>query len=995
MPLQKQLLHVPFAGGPDTKTDPKQVVPGKLALLYNGTFKKPKEIGKRPGTDALSRARFDTGLDLSVGQGLVPYRDELLAFTGTEMLSFSEANDAWVPKGNVISAHVTKQSVVRTAGSQTHSSVAKLASGAACYAYKDSVLGICYTVVDHNVDLDIAGPIPLDATGTKPNVCAVGSVMFAVTWVDASHNLKVAFIPAGAPASSAGIHSLATLPAPTADNYDAIGVGSQLLWVANAVSKVTIGYINPQGLQASADVSTHNGDDAIGITATADGSGAVVAYGSSAHVIRWFAFRGADLTLTQAVTTVGSATAKDLGLCQATDGTTTVYATIAGSPSTNDLIHAYVVTGTPSDADLMRSVSLAGKPVFFQGQTYLTVAYTSQVQPTYFLIDGAANVHARMIPGNCGWATGAGPLPNVATHSDHLLIAVAERAQAFSDASGVLFFLSGTSSIEVQPFSAQRSYSAVELAGVLHVSGGFLGMYDGESFVEHGFHYFPEEPTGVTSSGGSVDDGDHGYCVVYEWVDATGARHQSAPSLITTVTVSSTNQTVTLTIPTLRVTAKAPVNAAGVALAYPRANVSIAVYRTVANATEFFRISSLTSPLYNDVTADSVSYVDTAADASIVGGQPLYTFGGVVEDVAAPACSGLTVHKNRLVLISTETPLQLWYSKQVVPGQPVEMSDLFTINVDPAGGDEVTELESMDANLIVAKESTLSYISGDGPADTGASNDFSTPQTITTDVGVSEPRSVVRMPLGLMFKSTKGIYLLGRDLAVAYVGADVEGFNGDAVISATLVRNTNQVRFGLDAGSALVFDYFMQQWSVFTYRNLVDACLWQGSYAFIQDNGRVLVENASVFTDAGLTYQLKATTSWLAVAGVSGLQRVYSIMLLGDYKSPHSLRFSVAYDFNSSPTQVKTVDASGLNPGVWGGSTTWGSDSPWGGNFPTYQWRLDLNRQKCTAVQLTFEDVQTSDFGEGMTLSNLCLWAGVIGTMKQVPASQIVGGADA
>lgn len=55
MALVKQIVPVPFVGGVDTKTDEKQVVPGKLLLLENGIFTSPKQIKKRNGYRQLSQ----------------------------------------------------------------------------------------------------------------------------------------------------------------------------------------------------------------------------------------------------------------------------------------------------------------------------------------------------------------------------------------------------------------------------------------------------------------------------------------------------------------------------------------------------------------------------------------------------------------------------------------------------------------------------------------------------------------------------------------------------------------------------------------------------------------------------------------------------------------------------------------------------------------------------------------------------------------------------
>src|SRR6185437_12680034 len=111
------------------------------------------------------------------------------------------------------------------------------------------------------------------------------------------------------------------------------------------------------------------------------------------------------------------------------------------------------------------------------------------------------------------------------------------------------------------------------------------------------------------------------------------------------------------------------------------------------------------------------------------------------------------------------------------------------------------------------------------------------------------------------------------------------------------IPNTTQVRFTLDNGTALVYDYFFEQWSVYTNISAVDACIFDSNFTYIQSGGSIFTEDQSVFTDNGSFIQLSLTTSWLSFAGVQGFQRVKQLLILGSYKSPHTLQVNVASDF--------------------------------------------------------------------------------------------------
>jgi hypothetical protein len=309
------------------------------------------------------------------------------------------------------------------------------------------------------------------------------------------------------------------------------------------------------------------------------------------------------------------------------------------------------------------------------------------------------------------------------------------------------------------------------------------------------------------------------------------------------------------------------------------------------------------------------------------------------------------------------------YSKQVTPGIAVEFSQLFDTQIGSRGGDTLA-IFPLDDKLIFFKETDLEYMVGDGPAPTGSQNDFSDPQLITTDVGLKDVRSVVQMPLGLMFKSTKGIYLLDRSLNATYIGADVDAYNSDVVVSANLMPDRNEVRFEMLSGVTLVYDYFYQQWSVFTGINAVGAATWNGTYIYMNSTGHTLQETPGVYTDNGAFIKLKLVWGWLSFAQLQGYQRLWKILVLGQYKSAHQLQVTVYQDFKNTGGQVSvfTVPTS-----------------------PPYQIRFFPTNQLCEAVQVTVEDNQSSNFGEGYSISGLAFEVGVESGLQRVPPTYSQG----
>jgi hypothetical protein len=430
------------------------------------------------------------------------------------------------------------------------------------------------------------------------------------------------------------------------------------------------------------------------------------------------------------------------------------------------------------------------------------------------------------------------------------------------------------------------------------------------------------------------------------------------------------------TIPTLRLTAKQT-------FSNP---VEVVTYRTQGNGSVLYRASSVASPTLNSTTADTVTFYDLVQDINLISAPSVYTTGSVLENISPGPVSCLTVHKNRVFALDTTDPLKIWFSKQVVPGSPVEFSDFLTENADPSGGD-VTGIASMDDKLIVFKKTSIFYLTGTGPNSIGNDNDFNLAQ-LPTDSGCSNPRSICLTPMGLMYQSLKGIMLLGRSLQVSYIGADVEGYNNLTVTSAKLIENVNQVRFTLSSGLALVYDYLANQWSQFTNHSAVDATAYLDQYAYIQSGGKVMVETANLFTDDGAFIPLSLTTSWIQFAGLQGYQRVRRAMFIGDWSSPHNLLIDVAYDFDNTVAQSLNIAEPTAPTGT---AIGFPFSFPINSGVGPYQVLVHLANQKCEAISISLSESQNSPYGEGLRLSGLTFEIGVKKGLRRVSAANSVG----
>lgn len=992
MPLQKRVVPVTFGQGVDTKTDNKLVVPGKLRELLNGTFTRLGSIGKRFGHRPISNLVLGTEGVLRQFEALSVWNDELCAYDGKSVYTYLSDRDRWLPKGSAVSCVLRSQEVVRDERDRTAVTTA-VNGGLSCSVYVVAT-EIRATVRDTATGATVAFEMLVNATGSRPSVLAFDNYFVVLYGVGGNLNYRTINItnPTTVSAQAQFTTDLDTVT----KLYDAVVVGNYL-WAVYNNSSAGISYRRMSSLlQISSVVAVHS-SPAVGAITIFEGFDQDI-------WMAWYTgtnIRHAVRSYTQSVITAPTVTGTS----------TTAVARIVGHAVTKTVSHLYleesaaavgnhrvtrlvaetVQPSTPAAAGVVRSLGLASKPWRSGlGDWYLALSHQSVLQSTYFVYLLGTEIADCVVAGKISPGTGGGlivgQLSEVDAQTDGTyLLGTQVRGQLVSEA-GNLFTNRGVKHTSVD-FVSDNSFQNRTL-GQMHVVGGVLQSYDGVSVTEHGFHLYPEGVgVGVAASGGAVTNGQHQYVAIYEWTDNLGQVHRSTPSVPVTVSNTGTNiSTNTVTIPTLRVTAKQGL----------RSQVRVVVYRTEANGTIFYRVTSPTSPLLNNTGVDTVSFVDTLSDDAILANELLYTTGSVVENAAPPSCSSLTTYRNRLVLSGIEgDSLLLAVSKTKRQGVGVEFSDFFTRRVDPFGGD-ITTVAAMDDKLIIFKEGCIFFTSGDGPDDTAASDDLAEPVLVSTDVGCARTaiNSVVLMPEGLMFRSAKGLYRLNRNLTTEYIGDAVEAYNGEQITAGVLVAEQNHVRFTTAGGPCLVYDYLVGQWSTFTNLAATDAVLWRGQTVLAKP-GATWVEDATTYRDAGQYVAMRVVTAWLNFQGIQTLERVYRMLMLGDFADPHTLRIRIAYDMNPVFQQQVLQDLASLqvgagtpfDPETYGELSPYGS-GVYGGSYPLYQLKVRMSRQKCQSVSFCFEDLESteSSTGAGFSIAAMSLEVGIKGQPRKMAA---------
>lgn len=972
----KQIVPLAFGQGINTKKDKKQQVYGQLRKAENVVFETLDSARKRNGYDSIL-LQTTSNSSIDTAEFLAKFKDELLLFDASKLYGFSDALQAMQEKGTVYSVFPTSTPVLNNDYSHDDLSFA-LVENLKIFAFRNTTTGNVYYSVQDAINGTFIVSNELVATSARtPKIANIGNVVYIFYGTGNDIDYKTFNVTTPASLSSAG--TLVSNYETSNPNMDAITVSNRIVVAynsTNALQRLTLVSIGLNNTPSSP--ITFAGEDPTNGLALylGENNRLIVAYASSTEA-KYLIYAGNLLGSILAPTVLDTLSdIEKIGVVQKPDSSLRFFYSISATNSydwftktvTADLAGS---VGTP--AVYLRSVSLATAPFLMQDSVYVTVAYESPEQSTYYIADETGVLVSKISASTAGGHTSGNTLAKVDFLADDVVIVPTLYVTKFIIDNGVFSSLKGILSTEVD-FVVEDRYLNAVLGNNLLISGGVVQIYDGDMVVEQGFTTYPEEialqeeTTGTpdNSATRAIANGDYGYCAVYKWTDNQGQEHRSAPSGIVSITTSSGPSAVEITVPTLRLTSKT--------------DVIVELYRTENAGTLFYLVNSQTVPFFNDKTVDTVTFLDGLPDADLISRRLLYTTGGVLENIAAPSARILATHtaSNRIFLAGLENENKLQYSKIVNTNQAVAFNDLLTKEVDPVGG-PITMLASMDEKLIIFEQDAILFISGTGPTDTGVQDTFTEPERISTDIGCIDPKSVVLTPDGLMFKSRKGIYLLNRALQLGYIGAPVEIYNNLTISSSKVVAELNQVRFTTIDGQTLVYNYVYKFWATFTNHEAKSAEVVGNDYYYLRLDNQLYKENRQSFSDAGIPIKMRVEIGWISFGILQGFGRVYKMLVLGDWLSAHKLLIKIGYDFNEAWDQSAEIDPAltGTEATAYGIDSPYGlpATKPYGGTGLPYQTRVNFKQQKCQAIKLEIEDIQEVA-GEGFSLSQITFEVG-------------------
>lgn len=1074
MSIDKRNISISFGQGVDTKTDPKQVIPGKLLALYNATLDETLTLAKRFGYQPLATFNSPVASSTLTNQKLGVFNNQLIAFDGKTCQSISGGAPIFID--NFLAAQPTVTTIQREPTAIINQDAAY--NGAfdnTAYCWSSSCVApnfqqLAFAGATGKFQISSQNGTTIASTGifgfVKNRVFSAGNNFYWTGINYASSTLQYFQVPATG--SSANFSTPTTIGtgavggdflATTAFNifnryqrYDGAVLANNLYvgWFQPATSSLNISLVTVAGVTATRSIKA----DATGALAVfgdndnvwavyhdgASSAGFAVFSTTALDVLSgpnpWFTTQAASSTnavsLPQQFTGVANGFAANVYTQNINFYPPTQYSRAETLPwqglQRTDFIWKQSLNGTlgatsGSSAVVIRGMGLSSKAWNYLGDDFFLASYggtqtsssADKLEPTNFLIaptKSSNNIVAKLafqdgcgydlqnggqgfyLNNNFGYVGYGVPLPNpystpAKPSAFNVPYLIKTSAAPVSSTSLVEpFFISynfGLNSVSFD-FNAPTLYQSNAYGNNLNVAGGYLSAFDGKTISEQNFHLYPEDIQLIGSSSFGPAANTYAYQSLFEWVDSQGNIFRSSPSRVYTIRTAGSSAIYGL-VPTLRATNKK--------------NVKIRIFRNAPtiNSLTLYDINP-NFPLINNPNVDNVVFVDANNDSAIIGNPPIYTMGDVIENTGVPSPLWLTTYKRRLMVLDPETNTW-WYSKEVLPGTCVELSDLSTFSVNTKYGNSNCGIEMGDKFIIFTRSpdgsiGAIYYMVGDGPGADGSNNDFSQPTLVDATVTTDNPNSLIVAPDGVMFQSEKGIWALGTGLQTEYIGAPVEEFTGNRVTSAALIPNTTQVRFTLDNGICLVWDYFQRQWSVFSNINATHGLIYQSLFTYLNQNGnqiQLLQETPDEYLDVSTPVLISLDMSWLSLAGLQGFQRAYRLYVLGESRSPHLLHVSIGYDFNDSPVQTATVRPLSNSNQNWGSDPFWGSLAQWGGEQSLEQFRINLTRQKCQSIRISIQealDPSNIVYGPGPLLEAIGVVIGGKLSYPKLPASKSV-----
>jgi hypothetical protein len=1028
-----QVIDIPITSGLQEHED--AALTTSLVQCRNGVYRKNGSVDKRYGVASIDTT--NTIVDTSAGapyarvgippaEELAEYNGSLVRIGGGDLYTYGKSPAAYAWGGTPSNVSVSSTYLPSQAGGGVENCTLCVVGNYLVHVYTarfapasaniglfvdvfDTVTG-APTVQGRYIGLSQASV----AQCTHPVAVGIGANA-AIAYADsASGTLLLRYllfnpatlvvVASGGPATA--LQSLT--PSPGQAPYDLVTDGTSL-FAAYTLAVGATGHLVKMtaAFAIVTDYALTNGGGVLTLTA----SGALcVTNGGTSYRTTATTFAAPTLVTWSSSTLIGSPSAT-LG---STSGANVVFLGTQPASPNNLVSGSYnATTGAvvdavailPGFAGCRLESRLASVTVLGQGTRFYAIVSTKVALGTKFLVEffpaaggstyAFANARVRAVlrpqQSNYGSMGALVQLPSGALAAAVLLGGYGSTSQAYP-----------TVSIAIETFTfTSRSVQAVAADGQLTVSGGVVTVFDGSSAVEAGFPAVPvltSSSFAVGTGGGLTVSTTYSYATTYGYQDAAGNTWEGAPVFATAPALSASQnliQVTTSSCPATMKLASQPTGFVGSAQTY-----WVNVYRNTAGSSTFYLVDRVApAAIYSDSFADS--YIQTKAQ--------LYTQGGAVTNDQPPAAQCAGVVSQRAWLGCDDG--SVWFSKVFTQGQPVNFSVSQTFQ--PFEGGPVLAIAALDQNVVLFKRGAIYVITGTGPNDQGHGS-FSPPGLVQSDVGILDPKSVVRIPAGLLFRADRGLYLLDQKFNVTNIGKAAEATLGanavgvGAVTGAVALPGQSLVRFALNTGGvflpdgsyvynhALDYDYTTGVFAVHSYalsgnssEVFSASCLWKGTWTALgmynptTFPATVLYQETpgawvDVYQGTPSFVSTRVQTSPIKAAGVQGYERVWKAGVVGVSREACTLNVRILTDYATTITQLPAAQSHAFSVAAQA-------------NWRRGQYQIHLVNQKAEAVSVeVWDSAPTSGLstGQGFVLQGVALEVAVKSGMRRLSAAQ-------
>jgi hypothetical protein len=969
--LIKQKLYVPLTEGLNNRKDDRFLVPGEVKVLENGVYRKEGRIDKKLGFTNLTKNIFGGGT-LSEAKGVYSLGDELIVEADDKIYSYSENSTAWVDKGTFLRTSVETEPVVRTNLEQSEFQFATIGNIRLCVWYDTEIR---YSVQDTQTKVFyVYGDSLTASTATdRPRVLTIGTT-FYIFYRDEDIRIEYVTISATTPTIKSSETTVTGTLANPGLGFGAVTVGTDTYIAWNKTGDILAVYKYANGdFSTAVDSNEYSASfvasdvSAIAVT-TSTVSGTTYIHVAWQNTTPRMYVRILDTDLNEILANANFTPTAYFPLITGVqaDLSSHVVRWFASNlnsdgtlPSSNNN-KVYTGTAGPSGVVVDMDTSLHRFRIVtnafrLNDRVMVGIVSIPTDQRCLFFIDSSLQIITKVAAGEAGIGTNSRRPTPVEISGDSVTVGFYQLGE-YKIEDNVGKTVEGLAMATIN-FDPEASCSVTKLNDVLYFSSGVLKVYDGVSIFDDNFPQYPivtNVYVGTFPDAGDVEPGDYQYTATYEWLDNKGNLHRSAPAIPSSF-ANAGDYIVHITVANLALSEK---------VLNGRSDIKIVIWRTDSTgAGAFYRVGDIDNAA---ASGSDVTFDDNVSNDDLTAREILYTQGGVIENIQAPAATAITNHKNHLVITGLEDAQVVRSSKPAFRHEAPGFNEGLEARTASEGGRNVT-VASMDDKLVIFKENAIYYCVGDGP-DLFGGGMFTSPQLVSDTIGCPYKNSVVLTTDGLMFQSSQGIYLLSRGLELLPIGDAVEDYTDSEVVNAVKIKDQNEVRFCQANGNMLVYNFDFRKWSVFPDKDCVGSTIWQDKHVIVTSDAQVSYEDTTTHLDNAVFVPIKATTGWIQLDEIAGLQRIYKVQLVGEYLTPHRLTLDISYDQNDGVVETHQLTVS-ANP-------------------TEYIYECRPRRQKCNSIQFTIRDVaplSSTGTGQGLAISGLRLVVGTKTRLSNLP----------